>query len=834
METEEDLESRVPSPKRGIALSVLYWAEFLGLHMECGSLRKPHQGMEDAWWVSYEEEIDGPYRFSDVLKIALDGCSPILTVHASVGGEDPVPWHEIAYRPIWSNPRVAMLWGRGFWVVVALIMSLTVWGVVLPKNSKQARAMVAKRNFHDTKAQPSAPINTVAASSKVDSPKVVQTPTARRDQPQASQTPQSQREAVIEAQRASVPTSLDGEAGHLAMETKGLQGNNIPEKNPVTKQAGVIGGTTSNTPAATPRTKAAPKSVEEKSIARSEIDALQPLLKKVNLPPQSRLCEVNMALLPHEANPKGVLLLVPGYKKPAESFMTSEWLDFAKENHFAVVGMSLATGQLGLGNIPFDRILGAFRTEFHRDMPLLIFGYGVGADFALLFQQKQPEQVIAWCASGTASSFDLPKNEQAGAGIIVSTSADKARFFASWENFKKGRKVLRKWTWISLKDPNAEGDGTVQEFSRQYFRCALQTTKGIGEWYGNETQKLLTSSAVKSDPTAASFLPSRSLASLWGELNAGDSAHAREAKIIRHTVKTYVSAQPELNLFLRLPPGATDGSGATSVLAFSTWASASDVLLARLKNSNDPLIKFADQNNLAVLTWNTATLWTTGVGFDGLTLRQRQQYDEEFDPVARAWDTGVQQLVRKTGIPGNGYLLYGYSRGAHWGQRLALRNPERFLAVHIHVANSYDKPTQAASKCLWLVTSGETDMGYAAAREFYKNCLQLGYSMIFKAGTNLGHAESPEIQKISFAFFDYALEIKARRDEMVRAAAKSLRPLSGDSVLIWQKDFQQPPYIGDYLNQDVYPVTKADVIPLSQRIALPTRDVAEAWGELRD
>lgn len=296
---------------------------------------------------------------------------------------------------------------------------------------------------------------------------------------------------------------------------------------------------------------------------------------------------------------------------------------------------------------------------------------------------------------------------------------------------------------------------------------------------------------------------------------------APPVNLIEQIVQTGEASQPEIKLLLRLPDGHTaETPTAKGVLSFCTWEMEDASLRKRLLNDSDALVLYAKRHQLAILTWNTATLWQTGKSFNQISRSERQAQDQTFDAVARAWERGVKQLCKDHALPQTGFLLYGISRGAHWSGRLALRTPETFLAVHIHVANSYEKALGSARGPLWLVSSGDLDIGRDNALAFYRLCQSKGFPILFKVANGLGHATSPEIERLRDAFFDYALETKQRA---------GTEPPS----VVMLDDLKRAALTGDLLTQEVYRGPEADIVPVAQRVPLPDVKLAKAWGFLR-
>lgn len=294
-------------------------------------------------------------------------------------------------------------------------------------------------------------------------------------------------------------------------------------------------------------------------------------------------------------------------------------------------------------------------------------------------------------------------------------------------------------------------------------------------------------------------------------------------RLIERTVATGVPEQPAIHLVLRLPKGHTpEAPVAKGVLAVCTWEQKTDSLRSRLANDSDELVRFARSRGLALLAWNTAILWKTGKSYNQVGRRTQQGLRDDFDKVARAWESGVRKLCREQNLPEEGFLLYGISGGAHWGGRLALRLPGMFLAVNIHVANSYDKPAASAAQPLWLVSSGDLDIGRDNALAFYREALAKGFPMVLKVFNGLGHSGSQDASALRNAFFDYALAVRKRADEERLTPARRMLA-----------DLETAELTGDVLSQEVYRGGDRRKIPEAQRVALPEESLAKVWGHLR-
>jgi len=252
-------------------------------------------------------------------------------------------------------------------------------------------------------------------------------------------------------------------------------------------------------------------------------------------------------------------------------------------------------------------------------------------------------------------------------------------------------------------------------------------------------------------------------------------------------------------------------------------------LVGRIYRNN--LVKLADQHQLAILAWGARRLWNPKLSFDEQSRKTNREMDETFDDVAKAWEKGVDKLSKQFGFPSNGFLLTGMSGAAQYACRLALRKPDRFLAVHVHIPSSFDKPTPEASKVLWLLTTGEKEGGYPAAKRFFNECKGLGYPMIFKGIPGLGHQVSRMADQLGLEFFEYALSLKEAHAKLTANSSVSLLQQSVGQPEPWPDSFKKPAAIGDILNQDTFATNEADFVPQNFRVALPTASIAAAWRQ---
>jgi pimeloyl-ACP methyl ester carboxylesterase len=298
--------------------------------------------------------------------------------------------------------------------------------------------------------------------------------------------------------------------------------------------------------------------------------------------------------------------------------------------------------------------------------------------------------------------------------------------------------------------------------------------------------------------------------------------------IIDHKQRAYYERgkQSWIYFSMRMPPGWTIGNPATGpdkvrgVFCVLRWYREPNSV-HDLVSKESQWTQFADKHRLALLSWTSLGFYTTGISNDEMDKKTDNRWSERFDEAAGEWEKGIRHLIREYGIPERDYLVQGHSGGGQTGHRLALRKPQYFSAIHIHVNSSYDKPVPAARNIIWLVSTGEREYGYPASQRFYYDALEAGYSIIYKAGESLGHSSSPQIDRLGLAFFEYALTYLPDYREKAPIGKGNMHAL-----------LRKPPFIGDWLNQDVVPAAKSYLVQGRYQTAIPTRDIAKIWGTL--
>ena len=502
-------------------------------------------------------------------------------------------------------------------------------------------------------------------------------------------------------------------------------------------------------------------------------------------------------------------------------FKDARWTEFARTNDIALVAATFTSPveELKSGRGYYDaRVKSGRQLVDYLDrqnlggLPLFVYGFSGGAHFTASFAEHFPSHVTAWCAASAGWWQELEQGGDERPPGIVACGTEDSRYGARLSHFHDGRAVGRRWTWVDVPGLGHNRSEALEVFAQAYFieilkqRGRRRADEGI--WVDSVTgnRRERTSKTVDVN---LSWLPSKALLPRWRGLTGRG-----EVNILRRSIKAQPTAQPVLTVFLRTRKNVTP----RGVLCLSLLANHPDDIPAKIVSGNvasdvGRMVAFAESNKLAVVAWGAARhLWNPRKNWTELTRQEARAADHVFDQVSEAWAKCVGGFIRERQIPDARFLLWGCSGAAQYAQRLALRKPERFLAVHVHIPSSFDEPTDDGASVLWCLTTGENESGYERSLAFFRAAKEKGYPILYRAYPGLGHAGCGTAERLGRAILQMALD-RARRSAEVE----------------WSKVFEASPRVGDVVNLRGVARAQGDEIPDAYRVMLPSHPIAELW-----
>lgn len=227
----------------------------------------------------------------------------------------------------------------------------------------------------------------------------------------------------------------------------------------------------------------------------------------------------------------GVLVLCPGMNSNGQHFLSeAPWVAFAQDHRLGMIAISFSSDpdlmysserkgyywpEQGSG----EALLDAIRETYGSDLPILIYGFSGGAQFASRFVEWAPERILTWAAY-SAQFWDDPVQTASATppGVIACGELDSARWFPSFSYFYMGREQGRPWTWVSLAETGHHRKGSFERFIRSYFASIIKSSNPEGATFADiDTEEITTISEVQ--PELLTWLPSKELLEDWKSIH---------------------------------------------------------------------------------------------------------------------------------------------------------------------------------------------------------------------------------------------------------------------------------------------------------------------------
>jgi hypothetical protein len=207
--------------------------------------------------------------------------------------------------------------------------------------------------------------------------------------------------------------------------------------------------------------------------------------------------------------------------------------------------------------------------------------------------------------------------------------------------------------------------------------------------------------------------------------------------------------------------------------------------------------------------------------------------DDYWEPVkwsGRALLAALAELRRRYRVCTSHLLYYGYSAGSQASNLFAAWRPRLCRAWVSHACGYFHRPHPGLAGLPGLVTCGDADLDrYAISRRFVAAASRAGERIIWKTFPNRGHEVPPESLALARAFLGFYHRLYASD-----LAPSPPPPPKGTR----RPNPAKPPrvpvaFVGDDLDGTYYPASSKRIrgIRPEDRVLLPSREIAEAWGE---
>lgn len=195
--------------------------------------------------------------------------------------------------------------------------------------------------------------------------------------------------------------------------------------------------------------------------------------------------------------------------------------------------------------------------------------------------------------------------------------------------------------------------------------------------------------------------------------------------------------------------------------------------------------------------------------------------DTYWDPKAwsgQALQKALGQLKKKYNICTTKLLYYGYSAGSQASNLFPAWKPGLCRAWVSHACGVFHTPASKMQGIPGLVTCGDADQArYIISRNFVDESRKRGVNIVWKSFPNTPHDASPDSLKLARAFLTYYHEL--HKDDLSGWGSRG--------------STKKVEFIGDDQEAVYYPASshKARNVLPEDRVELPSRELADAWGK---
>lgn len=195
--------------------------------------------------------------------------------------------------------------------------------------------------------------------------------------------------------------------------------------------------------------------------------------------------------------------------------------------------------------------------------------------------------------------------------------------------------------------------------------------------------------------------------------------------------------------------------------------------------------------------------------------------DEYWQPEewsGRALFSALAEIRKQYEICTDKLLFYGYSAGSQCSNLFPAWRPGSTWAWVSHACGVFHEPGGRMRSVPGLVTCGDADTArYIISRNFVEEARKRGTAILWKSFPNSPHDVPPDSLKLARAFLAYY----------------HLRYLSDLGRPVKRENTPEPFFVGDDLDNVFYPADspQARNIMPEDRVILPDRSIAEAWGK---
>jgi hypothetical protein len=180
-------------------------------------------------------------------------------------------------------------------------------------------------------------------------------------------------------------------------------------------------------------------------------------------------------------NCTGALVLCPGWNGNGTHLIRdAKWQKFAKKNKLLLVGLNFVSpedekqdGYHNVKNGSAKVLFDGLEKIVQRELPIAVFGFSRGGEFAQNLAATFPERVRVWASTGSATCETFPEKTQTKPPGLIICGQNDTNLHHAQETFFIGRRAKWRVCWLEVPNSGHQIDPRAETFTRTFFDAVL-------------------------------------------------------------------------------------------------------------------------------------------------------------------------------------------------------------------------------------------------------------------------------------------------------------------------------------------------------------------------
>lgn len=525
--------------------------------------------------------------------------------------------------------------------------------------------------------------------------------------------------------------------------------------------------------------------------------------------------------------PKAFIVLAYNQTRPRLPLEDRQWYEFAEKNHLGLISVGFEElsdgGRLTEKAIDLEaRLLRITDEVFGPALKGAFFASGRGAYWMHRVVMRKPWMWGFWSSRDVALYPPVSRGIEYPSGLVLNTSP--AQYESSLFFFQDLRraKITNRIGFASF-DGNAIDTAYLDRFAQQYLMAILGDGNATNNWFDIHSEANCALLEKPPHPIFQSWVPGDELTGAWKLLN-------QEQKKLPDSSTAFADVRlldgKQIKLVYRIPGKVKLGVPVRHVVICLLWAENDEDLLKKVQNSFDYKASLWSRDRTGVIAINAKSFGFVSDMPSSHTTAELKDLKQNMSIYSPDLWKIIGQANAELGWPAAQFHLFGAGIGASIAQAWAYADPSHFLTVHLNGGGPYLDVDPVMSNLCWLLTTGGKNAGYEMTLKFYAEAIKAGWPVLFNSRSGGYGAADDWVWASGAQFCNYTRDLA---DLIIKDKTDGAPPRAPSASALLATRLKESAFLMELNTRRVLHLEDASLIPVEQRILLPTTEVEEAW-----